>query len=100
MALKLSRALYGTRQTSALWNRLLTELLLELGFEQPLELDNCLFAYDREGTFIMCTLQVDDSFCETSYLETWNAIVEKIERRYDLSYVTVRVVRYHKLAME
>ena len=59
VALKLSRALYGTRQASALWNRLLTELLLELGFEQPLELDNCLFVYDREGTFIMCTLQVD-----------------------------------------
>jgi hypothetical protein len=57
--LKLNRALYGLKQSSREWNKLITNTLKNIGFHQLIS-ESCIFSYNSNGMRLILALYVDD----------------------------------------
>ena len=69
MVLKLNKSLYGLRQSPKNWFDFLKSQLEDVGFEQALDVDPCLFISDK----VICLVYVDDSLFFTVQRELHSA---------------------------
>ena len=57
--LKLQKSLYGLKQASHVWNKLLDSTLKKLGFKQCSK-DTCIYSYQSEKKFIILAIHMDN----------------------------------------
>src|SRR5258706_451728 len=55
----LRKSLYGLKQVSYVWNKLLDSMLKRLGLSQCRK-DSCVYSYRLENTFVILAVHVDD----------------------------------------
>lgn len=65
MVWRLNKSLYGLKQSARDWNHLISDWLLEQGFNQS-EADPCLYTYDKGGVLCYIGIYVDDMVCGCS----------------------------------
>ena len=91
VVLRLSKGLYGLKQSGHLWNERLVKYMLSIGYEQ-LKSDPCLFKYEKDGALVIVAVYVDDliSFGRPrSAVEAFTDVLEKefrIKRLGDLTW--------------
>ena len=81
--LKLLKTLYGLKQASHEWNKLLTQVLKEMGFQQQADdIDQCLFIH-KEWDINMC-VHVDDCLLDFSNIKNVEKMLKILkERKFD-----------------
>ena len=84
---KLQKALYGLKQSAYLWNKLITNFLVSLGFRRH-RTEQCLFSKtdrieDRGALETNILVYVDDLIIASECILLRNHYVEEISRRFD-----------------
>jgi hypothetical protein len=80
--LKLKKSLYGLKQASRLFNELVTDFLLSIGFIQCMS-DTCLFyLFTDDGSICIICVYVDDLLLCSSTLEMGDDITLQLEKRF------------------
>ena len=83
-AFLLKKALYGGKQSGALYNQEITGWLLDYGFTYT-STDNTLFTLDRNGGKIMLSLYIDDGLCATNNEALYADFLKALGNKYQLS---------------
>jgi hypothetical protein len=79
---RLNKALYGIPPAGKLWNDMVRDFLMEIGFEQTVA-DPCLFVMTKGDEKMFISLTVDD-FLEFSTCETMRGdVVAKLVEKFD-----------------
>mmetsp|Transcript_30285 Transcript_30285/g.62397 ORF Transcript_30285/g.62397 Transcript_30285/m.62397 type:complete len:629 (+) Transcript_30285:1137-3023(+) len=82
--IRLSKSLYGLRQSPGLFHSHLEKHLLDYGFE-PVGADRVIFRYTRGQETILLSLYVDDRLCATNSLALYDEFLANLRTRFDLS---------------
>lgn len=87
-ALMLKKALYGGRDSGALYSKEITAWLRNYGF-QPTSVDETLFRKERDGPkgkeIIILSLYVDDGACATNSEAFYKEFMSALQSKYQLS---------------
>ena len=81
--LKLQRALYGLRQSSYVWNRALSKVIMKLGL-RPTDSDPCVFARHGDEMVIVC-VYVDDGMIAAKNEKVALKFIEELRKLFKVS---------------
>jgi Reverse transcriptase (RNA-dependent DNA polymerase) len=81
---KLKRALYGAKQAGNLYATDINKWLTEYGFV-PTSTDPTLYRLDRNGSYILLSLYVDDGFAATNCEKLYAQFIKDLSSKYELS---------------
>ena len=83
LVLKLNRSLYGLKQSGRLWNMLLHDFLISMGFTQSIS-DYCVYVINQNESKVILILWVDDIILATSSEITANKIKTSLSNRFKM----------------
>ncbi len=82
---KLNKSLYGLREASSNFFKLLRDVLCELGFEQS-DADPCLFIYQTDEFIMLLCCYVDDVLVASNSNHAFAWLRQQIEGRFEITW--------------
>lgn len=80
---KLTKSLYGLKQSSRCWNTKFTEFVKQFGFE-VCEADPCVFVCKRNGHFTILAIYVDDGLIASTSELSISPVIDYLRRSFEI----------------
>lgn len=81
MVCKLKKAIYGTKQGGRVWNQMLNEYLVSLGYSRTVN-DNCLYFGVCKDHAIFVAVHVDDFFVFANPQSMIEALLQELSKKF------------------